>query len=96
MNDNNATTTTTTTATRPRVVDTIIDGLSEVLGRELPEVTGRTSLIAELGLDSTSVLDLLMAIEESLGLELDTESLHMGHFATVDTLAAFVVSEMEE
>jgi len=92
MNDNNA----TTTATRPRVVDAIIDGLSEVLGRELPEVTGRTSLITELGLDSTSVLDLLMAIEERLGLELDTESLQMSHFATVDTLAGFVDSELEE
>jgi acyl carrier protein len=84
------------TATRPRVVDVIIDGLSEVLGRDLPEVTGQTSLINELGLDSTSVLDLLMAIEERLDLELDTECLHMGHFATVDSLAEFVSAELEE
>lgn len=84
------------TATRPRVVDAIIDGLVEVLGRDLPEVTEETSLITELGLDSTSVLDLLMSIEERLELELDSESLHMGHFATVGTLAAFVGAELEE
>lgn len=91
MND-----TTATATAGPRVVEAIIEGLREVLGREMPEVTEQTSLIDELGLDSTSVLDLLMAIEERLDLELDTESLHMGHFATVGTLAAFVGSELEE
>jgi len=82
------------TSARHHVVAAIIDGLSEVLHRDLEGIPVETSLITELGLDSTSVLDLLMTLEERLDFEFDTEDLNMAHFASVATLAEFVDAEL--
>jgi acyl carrier protein len=83
------------TSARPHVVTAIIEGLREVLHRDLERISVETSLITELGLDSTSVLDLLMTLEERLDFEFDTEDLNMAHFASVATLAEFVDAELE-
>ncbi|OMI40891.1 phosphopantetheine-binding protein [Streptomyces sparsogenes DSM 40356] len=63
------------------------------MGRgELSGVDSGTLLFEDLGLDSTSVIELLMLIETETGAEFDTESLELEHFASVGTLTEFVSS----
>ncbi|MBD5785593.1 acyl carrier protein [Cellulosimicrobium terreum] len=76
---------------RERVVSAIVEALSSVLGRALPDVTESTRLFADLDLDSTSVLGLLMALEDTLEMEVDPEALEQHHLESVGSLTDFVV-----
>ncbi|MFE6687035.1 acyl carrier protein [Streptomyces sp. NPDC057743] len=67
--------------------------LSEVLEREVTGLTEATRLFEDLHLDSTSVLELLMALEDAMGLEVDPEDLDMDDFATVGTLLTYLESQ---
>jgi acyl carrier protein len=78
---------------RDKVVLAIGAALGNVIGGELPEITERTQLF-ELGLDSTGVLELLLYLEDELGVEIDSENLQMEHFESVRSLAGFVTAEM--
>ncbi len=79
---------------RSRFIAAIVEALGSVLERDLGDLAPDTQLFENLGLDSTGVLDLLLQLEESLGAEIDTENLEMSHFATVDSLADFIISEL--
>jgi acyl carrier protein len=85
--------TSSVTLSRARVVEAILDLLPEVLGAELGVVTEDAALFDELGLDSTGVLDLMLKLEESIGVEFDTDNLQLSHFESVRTLADYVVAE---
>lgn len=63
---------------------------------DLHRVIVETMLFDELGLDSTGVLDLTLRLEELLGVELDTDALEMGHFATVGKLVGFLEMALGE
>jgi acyl carrier protein len=66
--------------------------LSLILNRELPEFTDDTRLLGELGLDSTGVVELLMALEDSLGLRVDPDELTAEVFATIGALRAYIMA----
>lgn len=51
---------------RQQIVSAIVTALEEVLGQPLTDVTEQTRLFDDLSLDSTSVLGLLMALEDAL------------------------------
>ncbi len=72
------------------VQQAVIRSLAKVLGSELSGATTQTRLFEDLALDSTSVLELLMAIEEELGVEFDPDTLEMQHFATIGSLSEYV------
>ena len=52
---------------RHDVIQPITVALSEVLGRDLPDLREETRLFEDLNLDSTTILELLMALEDVLG-----------------------------
>ncbi|MEK8227042.1 acyl carrier protein [Oerskovia sp. M15] len=83
--------TTTAATSREPIVLAIVEALSGVLGRPLTDVTEDTRLFEDLNLDSTSVLGLLMALEDSLGMEVDPEALEQHHLESVGALTDFVV-----
>ncbi|MEU4805230.1 acyl carrier protein [Actinosynnema sp. NPDC023587] len=85
----------TVVASHERIVDAITGVLAQVLDYDLPELTERSRLFDELGLDSTGVFELLMQLEEALEVEFDTDNLEMAHFETVRSLADFVAAEMD-
>ena len=64
--------------------------LCAVLGRELTVLDPGQSLFDDLGLDSTSVIELLMTLEDTVGLEIDPDELGPEVFRTVGTLAEYV------
>ncbi|QBI52623.1 phosphopantetheine-binding protein [Streptomonospora litoralis] len=80
---------------RDRVAGRIIDALAQVLKQDPASLTAGTRLFDDLGLDSTTVLELLMRLEEELEVEFDTEGLEQHHFETVDTLTDFAVAQLE-
>lgn len=80
---------------RTEVTATVIRCLAEVLKTELPDVTEQTRLFEDLHLDSTTSLELLMAVEEAIGVEFDMEELNMDDFRTVGTLTDSVLSAAE-
>ncbi|MGW4892743.1 acyl carrier protein [Kitasatospora sp. NPDC004240] len=78
---------------RTVVVARIAESLGEVLKRELDTADESPRLFDDLGLDSTSVLELLMRLEDELDVEFDTDSLEQRHFETVGTLADYVIEQ---
>ncbi len=75
---------------RQQIHAAIVAALSEVLGQELTDVTGQTRLFNDLNLDSTSVLGLLMALEDGLDMQVDPENLEQRHLETVGALTDFI------
>jgi acyl carrier protein len=75
---------------RTAIVSSINDALSEVLNRDASGLDENVRLFEDMHLDSTSVLELLMALEDKLGIEVDPESLEMDNFKTLGTLTDYV------
>jgi acyl carrier protein len=73
-----------------QIVTVIVTVLKEVLNQELSDVTAETRLFDDLGLDSTGVLALLMALEDALDMQVDPEDLKKSDLDSVGSLAAFV------
>jgi acyl carrier protein len=80
---------------RNGIVATITDALTEVMQREFTGITEDTRLFEDLHLDSTSILTLLMALEDKAGIEVDPEALDMDSFRTIGTLADYLQSALD-
>ncbi|MCS1352492.1 acyl carrier protein [Mechercharimyces sp. CAU 1602] len=83
---------------REQVVVAIKRSLKEVLNmKEVDHITEKTSLFDDLALDSTSVLELLMVLEDEVeGLYVDPETLEPHHFETVGSLATYIESHLKD
>ena len=79
-------------ALRQRVFDSIRALLPGVLGRELPDLCEDTKLMAELGMRSASMLELLLGLEDDLDIEIDVEEIDEAGMRSVGDLADFVAS----
>jgi acyl carrier protein len=79
---------------RSNILAAIEAALTEVLNRTLPELDEDTRLFDHLHLDSTSVLELLMALEDAVDVEVDLENLDVDDFQTVGTLADYVIAHL--
>lgn len=75
---------------REQTIEHIRVALSTVLDRQIPHVSEDVRLVEDLSLDSTSVIELLMALEDTTGLEVDVEELEPDVFRTVGTLADYL------
>jgi acyl carrier protein len=73
----------------------IEDALSEVLMREVRGLPEDTRLFEDLQLDSTAILELLMALEDNLGFEVDPDNLDMADFKTIGTLTDYVTNSLK-
>jgi acyl carrier protein len=78
------------------LLEEIKGALAEVLNmEENHSITLNTSLFDELHLDSTSVLELLMTLEDRIdGLEIDPDELEPDVFNTVGSLAAYIEKQL--
>ncbi|MEU8238965.1 phosphopantetheine-binding protein [Actinoplanes missouriensis] len=78
---------------REQTVEHIRVALSVVLDREISHLDADARLVEDLGLDSTNVVELMMALEDSIGLEVDLDELEPEVFSTVATLADYMRAE---
>ena len=72
------------------VVESVESALTEVLEREVSGLTADVRLFEDLHLDSTSVMEMLMSLEDSMNIAVDPETLDMDDFMTVGTLTAYL------
>ncbi|WP_042386375.1 acyl carrier protein [Streptacidiphilus melanogenes] len=86
-------TTVSTTGERAVYLAAVREALAQVLNRDTSELTEEVRLFDDLGLDSSSALEMLIVIEDELDVQFDVEGLDMGDFATVGSLVAYVASE---
>ncbi|QFZ21228.1 phosphopantetheine-binding protein [Saccharothrix syringae] len=74
---------------RQRVVDTLSTVLVRLLERDEP-VTEDMNMADELGVSSSLGLELLLEVEEQLGVQIDVETMHTDELRTVGELATFI------
>jgi acyl carrier protein len=77
-------------STTEQVLGHVTTALAEITQQEADKIGPDTRLFDELGLDSTGMLELLMRIEESVGVEFDTDTLEQSHLETAGSLTAYV------
>ena len=82
----------TDTPLRERVFASILALLPEVMGLELPGLSGETKLMEELGMRSANMLELLLGLEDDLEIEIDVEEIDEAGMRSVGDLADFVAS----
>lgn len=83
----------TTGLDRTRIAEGTVEVLAEMVKRDPGSLTEDTRLFADLGLDSTNALELLMTLEDRLGVEFDAESLEQRHLETVGSLTTFITEQ---
>ena len=76
----------TSSSDREKVTKAVVVALEETLGHALPDVRDDTRLFDDLAVDSTGVLGVLISLEDSLGVEIDPDTITEEHFATVGGL----------
>ena len=77
------------------VADDMIKSLAKMLDREPASVTPETRFFEDLGFDSTSILVLLMQVENELGIEFDPDELEPDDLETVGALIRLVRRQAE-
>ncbi|MFI9812629.1 phosphopantetheine-binding protein [Saccharothrix variisporea] len=81
---------------RDETIEAVKVALADVLQRELPATHEDTRLFEDLHLDSTSVLEVLMTLEDSVGIEVDPEELQPEHLKTIGSLADYALDQAGE
>ncbi|MFE2723238.1 phosphopantetheine-binding protein [Kitasatospora sp. NPDC059327] len=81
---------------RQYIVNALETALSDVLEREIAGLADDVRLFDDLHLDSTTMLELLMALEDSIELVVDPETLDIEDFASVGTFTDFVLATRGE
>jgi acyl carrier protein len=76
------------------IADRIRNVLAAMVRTDPDTLTDGMRLFADLGLDSTSALELLMLIEDDLGVRIDADSLEHRHLETIGSLAGYFVAQM--
>ncbi|MEN3356840.1 MAG: hypothetical protein V7637_822 [Mycobacteriales bacterium] len=75
---------------RQRVLAGILALLPRILKQEAPATAEATKLFDELGLSSSTTLELLLELEEELEIQIDVEDIDQGDLETIGTLANFI------
>jgi acyl carrier protein len=75
---------------RQQVVDSMDTLLPRVLRRDVPAVSPDTRLMEDLGLTSSSTLELLLELEEELEIQINVEDVDREDFASIGRLADFI------
>ena len=75
---------------RSQILGHVRIALSTVLNRDVPELSEDDRLFEDLALDSTSVIELLMSLEDTIDLEIDPDELEPEVFKTVRSLTDFI------
>jgi acyl carrier protein len=78
---------------RAEIVSHLQVSLSAVLNREVTSTTPQSRLGDDLGMDSTSVIQLLMSLEDTMGLEMDLDALRPEVFRTIGSLTDYLEAQ---
>jgi acyl carrier protein len=79
---------------RQRIVDEMYTLLPGVLRKEFPEVSEETRLMEDLGLTSSTTLELMLGLEENLELQINVEEIEEDDVGTIGKLATFIAGHL--
>ena len=82
------------TGLRQRIVESMYDLLPAVLRQDVPEATESTRLMDDLGLTSSSTLELMLELEENLGIQINVEDIGEQDASTLGSLADFIAGNL--
>ena len=71
-------------------MDSIRTVLPRVLREEVPAVSEGTRLMEDLGLSSSSTMELLLELESDLDIQIDVDDVDRSDFASVGSLADYI------
>jgi acyl carrier protein len=94
VTDLDTTTATLDPALRAQVLDSIVALLPRVLKREMTDASEHSTLMEDLGMSSTTALELVLELEESLEREISVEDLGREDFDTVGSLANYIAGNL--
>ncbi len=80
---------------RRRVLDAIAGILPRLLPGHEQEAAESTRLMEDLGLTSTTTLELMLELEDELDLQIDVEEIGQENLATIATLADFIATHAQ-
>lgn len=78
------------------VAEHIKASLEAVLQREVVGLTAGSRLFEDLSLDSMSVLELLLTLEDTIGLEIDPDELDAEVFRSFGSLSDYVMGQLRK
>lgn len=79
---------------RQRIIENFGTMIPRVTRREIPEIPEDAALMADLGLTSSTMLELLLELEEALEIEIDVEEIDEDSAGTVGKLADYIVGHL--
>lgn len=77
---------------RERIVESMYPLLPKVLQRDVPEPSEDTRLMEDLGLTSSTTLELMLELEEQLAIEINVEDIGEDDVTTLGALADFIAT----
>lgn len=77
-----------------KIAKTIVAAVARLTSEDLARLTDDTQLSLELGMDSIDLLELLMRLEDELGIEFGSDTLDQRNLETIGTLTAYVIAQV--
>jgi acyl carrier protein len=80
---------------RAEIIEHLRNSLSVILDRPLPEFGAETRILEDLDIDSMRFIELLMSLEDTIGLDVDPESLEPEVFRSAGAFADYIGARLE-
>lgn len=79
---------------KEKIIELVKVAIKEIIKTD-KEIIGDTRLFEDLDMDSTSIIEFLMALEDTVsGLYIDPEELSAEHFQSVNTIADYILAHI--
>jgi acyl carrier protein len=79
---------------RADVIEHIRRSLVVILNRQIPEFSAQTRILEDLEVDSMRFIELLVSLEDTLGLEVDPDTFEPEIFQSVGAFADYIVNRL--
>ena len=83
----------TTDGDRQALAEGVTHLIASFVQRDPATLPEDTRLFADLGMDSTNALELLMRIEDELGISFDADTLLQQHLETIGSLTDYLAAQ---
>ncbi len=73
---------------RDRIYDKVLKTITDISGHSPTELTGRTELILDLGLDSLAIFEIVIELEETFDIQITDEDVE--RIKTIDDVVDYI------